>query len=66
MKEPHTEIALQKGNVSANGGRRQRQMAGSFRKTAMLGATNKGFKVGQRFHGTIFKHMLKIMQALPD
>lgn len=55
MKQPHTEVPLQRGDVPADGGRSQRQAPGGLGEAAMLRAADEGFQVRQGFHDATFK-----------
>ena len=55
LKQPDAEIALQHRDVAADRGRGERQPPRGGRKPAGFGAADKGFEVGERFHGATFK-----------
>lgn len=50
LEQTLAEIALQHGNVAADGGWRQPEQARGGGKAARLGAANEGFEIGERLH----------------
>ena len=59
LKQADPEIALQHRDVAAHRGRRQRQPPRGGGKPAGFGASDEGFEVCERFHGSHFQAIIE-------